>query len=322
MLTVDTFPMFPIIVNFAKCARHLLHYKVLYHGVRWRKVRPAGTGIPPLHPRCIQIPLKQTIVITSILHSCSDVAMDGNKHEDTVGKPSLRIRALWEACGMAATWRWFLSHRVRYLWVGLEDGILRLGCGRDAGLRNLLKVEDGGWCSPVNAAFGVLGEPSDGANGTPRLRCGPVYIVRGGRVDGLGEILEVPQVQYDKDYGGLTQRYNFRTRCAAVYKGIAKIMTDLQCVVMPAKVSAILPKSCDRHNINQDFPEFPDGALRANLGPGLPGLAGLAFLKPEPWALQSPVSGSARLGLRAWAEPSTSLIAERGGQFCAGLWRH
>lgn len=65
--------------------------------------------------------------------------------------------------------------------VELEDGILRLGCGRDADLRNLLKFGDGGWCSPVNSAFGVLGEPSDGANGTPRLRRGPVYIVRGGR---------------------------------------------------------------------------------------------------------------------------------------------
>jgi hypothetical protein len=61
MLTVDTFPMFPIIVNIAKCARHLLHYKVLYLGVRWRKVRPAGTGIPLLHPQCIRIPLKQTV---------------------------------------------------------------------------------------------------------------------------------------------------------------------------------------------------------------------------------------------------------------------
>jgi hypothetical protein len=49
--------------------------------------------------------------------------------------------------------------------VGLEDGILRLGRGRDAGLRNLLKFGDGGWRSPVNA-FGVLGEPGDGANGT------------------------------------------------------------------------------------------------------------------------------------------------------------
>ncbi|KAJ6471960.1 hypothetical protein C8R45DRAFT_936624 [Mycena sanguinolenta] len=29
--------------------------------------------------------------------------------------------------------------------------------------------------------------------------------------------------------------------------------------------------------------------------PGLPGMAGLAFLKPEPWARQSPVPGSARL---------------------------
>jgi hypothetical protein len=38
-----------------------------------------------------------------------------------------------------------------------------------------------------------------------------------------------------------------------------------------------------------------------DLGPGLSGLAGLAFLKPEPWALQSPVSGSARLDqARAW----------------------
>ncbi|KAJ6532937.1 hypothetical protein B0H10DRAFT_2449621 [Mycena sp. CBHHK59/15] len=30
-------------------------------------------------------------------------------------------------------------------------------------------------------------------------------------------------------------------------------------------------------------------------GPGLRGLAGLEFLKPEPWALQSPMSGSAPL---------------------------
>ncbi|KAJ6462917.1 hypothetical protein C8R45DRAFT_940575 [Mycena sanguinolenta] len=29
--------------------------------------------------------------------------------------------------------------------------------------------------------------------------------------------------------------------------------------------------------------------------PGLPGMAGLAFFKPEPWARQSPVPGSARL---------------------------
>ncbi|KAJ6511848.1 hypothetical protein DFH09DRAFT_1100145 [Mycena vulgaris] len=39
-------------------------------------------------------------------------------------------------------------------------------------------------------------------------------------------------------------------------------------------------------------------------GPGLPGLAGMAFLKLKPWALQSPVSGSARLGLRAWPSPA------------------
>jgi hypothetical protein len=58
--------------------------------------------------------------------------------------------------------------------MGLENGILRLGLGCDAGLRNLLKLGEGGWRSPVNAAFGALGEPSDGANGAPRLRCGPV----------------------------------------------------------------------------------------------------------------------------------------------------
>ncbi|KAJ7908179.1 hypothetical protein B0H13DRAFT_1878836 [Mycena leptocephala] len=81
-------------------------------------------------------------------------------------------------------------------------------------------------------------------------------------------------VRVHKDYGGLTQRYNFGTRCAALYKAIAKIMTNLQCVVMPAKVSAILPKSCDRHNINQDFPEFPDGQASSTM-------AGPAALRTE-----------------------------------------
>jgi hypothetical protein len=48
----------------------------------------------------------------------------------------------------------------------------------EGGLEESLK-EDGG--SPVNAAFGVLGEPSGSGNVTPGLRCGPVYIVRGER---------------------------------------------------------------------------------------------------------------------------------------------
>jgi hypothetical protein len=77
MLTVDTFPMFPIIVNFAKCARHLLHYKVLYHSVRRRKVRAAGTGIPPLHPQCILIPLKQ-----SVGACCQHAVSQGCGHRD------------------------------------------------------------------------------------------------------------------------------------------------------------------------------------------------------------------------------------------------
>jgi hypothetical protein len=57
-----------------------------------------------------------------------------------------RIRALWEACGNGSNLEMALESQGKiFLWMGLEDGILRLGCGRDASLRNLLKLgtEDG-----------------------------------------------------------------------------------------------------------------------------------------------------------------------------------
>ncbi|KAJ7818564.1 hypothetical protein B0H13DRAFT_1922194 [Mycena leptocephala] len=193
----------------------------------------------------------------------SDTTQADNRNNIYTGlvlgrRNSLRIRGLWEACGNGSNLETVLESQGKILlWMGLEDGILRLGCGRDAGLRNLFKFGDEGWRSPVNAAFGSWKNPA---------------MVQMARRDSdvalctlwtdlekfLKFLKHSTTVRVHKDYGGLTQRYNFGTRCAALYKAIAKIMTNLQCVVMPAKVSAILPKSCDRHNTNQDFPEFPD----------------------------------------------------------------
>jgi hypothetical protein len=59
---------------------------------------------------------------------------------------------------------------------------LRIGFrGLDVGEGRLEEslTEDSG--SPVDAAFGVLGEPGGSVNGTTRLGCDPVNIVRGER---------------------------------------------------------------------------------------------------------------------------------------------
>ncbi|KAJ7891965.1 hypothetical protein B0H13DRAFT_1886984 [Mycena leptocephala] len=165
--------------------------------------------------------------------SYSDVAMDGNKHKDTVEKlvrlrygrnewgthrnykpgaergSRREIRALWEACGNGSNLEMALESQGKiFLWMGLEDGILRLGCGRDAGLRNLLKLgtEDGVVWREVRAGWRRI-DDGGGKEGKMNMaefevRCVGALISESdddhdNELDGLREILEVPQVQFE-----------------------------------------------------------------------------------------------------------------------------
>jgi hypothetical protein len=59
-----------------------------------------------------------------------------------------------------------------------------------------------------------------------------------------------------KDYVGSTQRYNFRTKCGAVYKAVAKMMATYNALQRLGNASAILPKVVIHTTSNKNFPNF------------------------------------------------------------------